>query len=454
MNAVHGMLLSLPLVGGIAVGVAAAMRTAPPARKAAAKRLPARRTGVTAAEQVAAAEAAVRAAPGRPEGYHRLAAACMRLQRESADPALYGRAEAALREAERRAPGDYVTRKLLAWVLAGEHRFRAALALARQCARENPKDYWNYGILGDALTELGDYPAAVAAVQKMVDLRPGALSYARAAYQRRLHGDPEGALQLYALALEATPAEERESAAWCHAQAAETCLGAGRAAGAEREANAALALLPDYPLALVAKAKARIAAGDLEGALPLYRRAQERVPLPETVLALGDLHTRLGRAADAQRQYALFEVVERGSAAAGSADRRLLALHLADQGRRLDEALALARQERARRADVTTCDVLAWCLFKNGRLREAKAAMAEAQRLGTRDPRFEDHARMIQAALRGKAAGRRRTMDDGRRTMDDGRQTARTPLPSIVHRLPSVVLRRPASKEESTHARG
>ncbi len=62
---------------------------------------------------------------------------------------------------------------------------------------------------------------------------------------------------------------------------------------------------------------------------------------------------------------------------------------------RLDEALAVAERERATRNDIYTSDVLAWCLYKKGRFTEAKTAIDEALRLGTRDPRLFYHAGMI-----------------------------------------------------------
>ena len=43
--------------------------------------------------------------------------------------------------------------------------------------------------------------------------------------------------------------------------------------------------------------------------------------------------------------------------------------------------------------------MLAWALYKNGRAREAQAAMAEALRLGTPDARLFFHAGMIHRAL-------------------------------------------------------
>jgi Flp pilus assembly protein TadD len=43
--------------------------------------------------------------------------------------------------------------------------------------------------------------------------------------------------------------------------------------------------------------------------------------------------------------------------------------------------------------------LLTWCLFKKGRAAEAKSAMGEAMRPGTRDSRLYYHAGMIYNAL-------------------------------------------------------
>jgi tetratricopeptide (TPR) repeat protein len=62
---------------------------------------------------------------------------------------------------------------------------------------------------------------------------------------------------------------------------------------------------------------------------------------------------------------------------------------------RLDDALAAAEREISARKDIYTYDVLAWCLYKKGRFDEAKTAIDEALRLGTRDARLLYHAGMI-----------------------------------------------------------
>ena len=58
----------------------------------------------------------------------------------------------------------------------------------------------------------------------------------------------------------------------------------------------------------------------------------------------------------------------------------------------------------ATRAPTSTRDTLAWCLLKNGRAAEAKAAIQEALRLGTRDPQICFHAGMIHNALGDRRA--------------------------------------------------
>jgi tetratricopeptide (TPR) repeat protein len=115
---------------------------------------------------------------------------------------------------------------------------------------------------------------------------------------------------------------------------------------------------------------------------------------------------RLGRDADARRQYALVEYIGRLSALNKVVYNRELALFYADHDLKLPEALALARAELSVRRDVYTQDVLAWALLKNGRAREALEPLSEALRLGTRDARLFFHAGMIHRAAGNDEAAR------------------------------------------------
>ena len=110
--------------------------------------------------------------------------------------------------------------------------------------------------------------------------------------------------------------------------------------------------------------------------------------------ALGDLFTRLGNTEDAKAAYEKFETLERENAAIEQSWRHLVNFWL-DHDQNLAEALNLASNEYNSRKDIFTCDSLAWALFKNGRVTEAKNIIKEALRTGTKDQRINDHATII-----------------------------------------------------------
>jgi tetratricopeptide (TPR) repeat protein len=89
--------------------------------------------------------------------------------------------------------------------------------LGRLAIRVAPYSANPYGIEGDALLELGRYPQAFAAFQKMVDLKPNLSSYARVSYARELSGDLPGAITAMRMALDAA-AGDREGYAWTAVQ--------------------------------------------------------------------------------------------------------------------------------------------------------------------------------------------------------------------------------------------
>jgi tetratricopeptide (TPR) repeat protein len=354
--------------------------------------------------QIRAAQGMIERSASSPDGYNMLAAAYMQKARETGDFGFNAKAEEALDRAFKLAPDDYDALKLRAKLLLTYHRFSEALEVSRRAQSINPRDHDVYGALTDALVELGDYPRAVEAAQRMIDLRPDTASYSRVSYLRALHGDTKGAIDAMRLAADSASPQNPESAAWCRVHLGDELANAGKQAEAEREYDHALFLFPDYHAALAAKARARLAAGDTDGAISFYRRAIERVPLPDYPAALGDLYAKLGRAEEAGREYELVEFVERTGAQGGTYTRQL-AMFWADHDTRLDDALEVARRERAARKDIYSSDLLAWCLYKKGQYADAKASMDEALRLGTRDPRLLYHAGMIAHALGDRRGG-------------------------------------------------
>ena len=403
--------LYLTIFAGVIIGIVLAViimavsKTAPSAEAELLKPVKINNSQATMGDRnISAAQGIIEKHSTNPKGYNMLSAAFMQKARETGDFSFNARAEESLKHSFRVAPDNYEGMKLQAALLLNYHRFAEALQVAQRAQAINPRDHEVYGAMVDALVELGDYKRAVDAAQKMVDLRPDTASYSRISYLRALHGDTQGAIEAMKMAAGSANPGNPESIAWTRVHLGDELMNLGKLNEAEREYDYALYSFPDYHLALAAKARARYAAGDTDNAIVFYKRAAERVPLPEYIAALGDLYAKLGRADEAKQQYDQVEFIEK-MGAAGDTYSRQLALFWADHDIRLDEALAVAERERAARNDIYTADVLAWCLYKKGRFAEAKTASDEALRLGTRDPHLLYHAGMIALAINDNQKG-------------------------------------------------
>jgi tetratricopeptide (TPR) repeat protein len=354
---------------------------------------------------VAEAKAAVKERPQDPVAYRMLATVYMRKQRASHQAEYYALAETAARKSLQLGPGSYESRAILAWVLAGDHRFEEARSIAKACIHERPADDRIYGVLADCETELGDYDAAVAAVQKMIDRKPGLSSYARAGLQRRLHGDlhgdPKGALEALEMAIESGSPRDPESLAWCRVMKGDVLLQMGQAGKADVEFSSALERQPGYPLAIVGRARCQAALAKWPEAARFYRQALRATEEPPWRIALGDVLWAAGNRAAARQEYSRAYRTMRSEPSIPEHDREM-ALFLSDQGGDKAGALSRARRAAASRGDITTWDTLAWALYRNGQYRAAWQASLKARRLGTRDARFLYHAGMIAARLPGR----------------------------------------------------
>jgi tetratricopeptide (TPR) repeat protein len=342
-----------------------------------------------------------------PASFIALSTTFMRTARATGDPSYYDRAGAALDRALAVDPSFYPAFRARAWVQMGMHRFRAALRTARAARRIAPRDWWNYGNLADACSELGYYRGAAHATDRMMALRPGVPAYTRVAALRALTGDRRGAIEALELAFAASDPGDAEERAWILTYLGHERWALGDVAAAARLYEAALVLAPGYHLALPGLARTRAAEGRLDDAIALYERTLAVAPLPSTAGALGDLYAATGNPSRARDSYDLAMVMQRVAAARGQSLGRDLAMFLADHDRDLDEAVRLARADASRRDDVYTDDALAWTLYKRGDLGAAKRAASRALRLGTEEAAFHRHAEAIAVALdRPRAAAR------------------------------------------------
>lgn len=327
-----------------------------------------------------------------------LGQAYLQKAREVGDPSYYPKAEALFDRALAGDEGDFAAMVGLGTLALARHEFAVALDWGERARTVNPHHAPALGVIGDALVELGRYEEAVVAVQAMVDLRPDLTSYARVSHVRELHGDREGAIQAMEQAAVAG-AGRPENVAWTQAQLGNLRFDGGDLAAAERSYARALVVLPGYVYGLAGQARVAAARGDLDRAADLYAEAVQTMPLPEFVIALGDVHAAAGRAAEAARQYALVGAIQQLFAANGVNTDLELALFDADHGR--DPAIAVdrAREQYAERPSVVAADVLAWTLYRSGDDTGAREASRQALRLGTRNPLMLFHAGMIEARL-------------------------------------------------------
>jgi tetratricopeptide (TPR) repeat protein len=279
-----------------------------------------------------------------------LADALLRQARVSGNAGLALVAEQALTPVLRDEPLEYEARRMLGAVYLSQHRFRDAIREAERARDQRPRDDWNYGVMGDGHLELGEYDEAFAAFQRMMDLRPTAGAYARAAYAFELRGHLDPALDAMKLSIDATAPNDPESIAWHHAQIGDLYRQMGRLEDAALEYAWADHIFPGHPFAQIGIARVKEAEGDLSAAVTAYEELASRAPTPDVAERLGDLYTAIGRPMDASRQYALTETGWRFD----SPQPVLLARFLAEHDRNLDEAVRLAESAARDRHDIPT----------------------------------------------------------------------------------------------------
>ncbi len=351
-------------------------------------------------QQVTQLQDVLRRSPEKVDAWLTLGYAWVRKARGTGDPGYYLNAGACADVARKLAPESRLALSLKGLVLLNGHRFAEARALAEAALKQDPEDVLALGVLSDAHLELGNFQAAAAATQQMVDLKPNLPSYSRAAHLRWLQGDAKAAKQIYRLAIDAgADPRDVEPLAWTLVQTAMIFWNEGDVEGADAGFDVALNRLEGYPPALVGKARVALARGEARRAVELLERAQTQAPQIETAWLLHDARTALGDAEGAKAAYSEAERLGK------QADHLMLALFYATKAHKPEEALRLAREEHQARPNLYVEDTYAWALYRAGQLAEARAASDRALALGTKDPRLLYHAGAIRIAQGETAAG-------------------------------------------------
>lgn len=333
--------------------------------------------------------------------YSGLAMAYARRARETSDVQYYAKADETVNQALKISPDDFETLKVRTWLLLGRHEFAKAALAAAELNKRVPDDITVYGYLADANAELGNYPDAVKAAQWMLDLRTGNVAgLTRAAYQRELHGDISGALDLMQMAYDSTAFQETEDRAWLLTQIAHLHFLDGNLKQAERYAQGALELFPGYHYALGSLAQVRMSQSRFDEAVALLQTRYDAAPHAENLYALAEALDRAGRKTESAKAFAEFEKKALAeSVIADNANHELMSYYT-DFAHQPEKALTIARAELARRHDVYTLDCYAWALAASGDYLQADAEIHKALAVGVKDPKILNHASVIAAQLK------------------------------------------------------
>jgi tetratricopeptide (TPR) repeat protein len=370
-----------------------------PTELAAAALPPGPRPGDSTDARIGKLQTTVRAQPRRADGYTLLAGAYLQKVRETGDASFYQRAGAAVDRALSLAPGDPAALTERSALALARHDFRDGLSDAQRARAQAPQVNKPYGVLVDALVELGRYDDAGRALQQMVDRRPDLAAYARVSYFRELHGDLDGAVRAMQAAVSAG-GDVPENEAYVRSLLGGLELQRGRLDAAARSFRAAVQAVPAYVPGEAGLAKVDVARGDLGRAIRRLRGIVARLPLPEHVVALAEAEHAAGRRAASRRDLDLARAEQRLLARSGVNTDTETAIFEADHGSPA-RAVALARRAWESAPSIRSADALGWALTRAGRAREALPWAARALRLGSRDPSF-----LLHAGLAARGAGR------------------------------------------------
>jgi tetratricopeptide (TPR) repeat protein len=390
-------------------GVLRESSSAPPSALAAAQTVSDFKAGFSlggsTASLVLQLQSTLQASPKDEHSWVLLGLAYEQRARETGDPSYYTKADGALHRALALDSKDYLVYNGLGSLALSRHRFADALALGRKAHDLSPTTASNYGVIGDALVELGRYREAFHAFDTMARLRPSLAAYARVSYGRELIGHTEAAIRAMKLAVDAAT-DTQEPTAWTRVQLGKLYFNHGRIDAAEREFRLANAFFPHYAYGLDALAQTEAARGRYRSAIALEQQAVDIVPLPQYVALLGDLYRVSGHAKLARRQYALIGAIEKLLNANGVRTDLEIGLFEVDHGIRLPHALELARIGQRERPSIDGDDVLAWALARNGQCAAALPYSKLALRLGTQDALKFFHRGMIERCLGHHATAR------------------------------------------------
>ncbi|MEE4492363.1 tetratricopeptide repeat protein [Streptomyces sp. BE230] len=279
-------------------------------------------------------------------------------------------------------------------VANARHEFADGRDFGLRATRMAPDRADGYAVLADAQIQLGDYPAARSAVQRLLDIAPAGAAYSRAAYDLETNGRPEdAAIALQRAVDSASTPDER---AFAEARLGELAWSQGAVDRAERHFRLALDAVPGHPYGESGLARVYAVRGDTAKALGMYRELTGRAPLPQFLAEAVELGGEDGSRVRTERA-ALDAQVRLLRVSGGPVDPHL-ALYVADHGDP-DVAVGLMRGEWKRARSVIVADALGWALHRAGHDSEALGYARKAAGTGWGNALFRYHRGVIEHAV-------------------------------------------------------
>jgi tetratricopeptide (TPR) repeat protein len=288
-------------------------------------------------------------------------------------------------------PQNFETLCCKATVLLSQHHFTEALQTAKTAQAINADNAFIYGLLCDAYVELGNYPEAVKACDKMISIRPDIRSYSRVSYLREIHGDLRGAIEAMKLAV-AAGYPGLEQTAWTRTMLGHLYEMAGQPDSAILCYEITLNERADYPFALAGLGHVAKGQGRYADAVKHYEKAAQGMnefSFSEELIEVYALNGQKDKA-DAALENTL-ELLGSGSGNEEDeghghyADKELAYVYL--KAGNNAKALEHAQLEFARRpANIDVLEMMGWVHYKSGRFAEADKMLIAALKTNSCNP--------------------------------------------------------------------
>ena len=337
----------------------------------------------------------------------RLANLYLQRARETGNAQDYDRAESfAARSVAMRTAHNAETFGLLTTARLAKHDFLGARKSAHALFAADSTNPSSRAQLAEVELELGNYGRAAelfASVARDVE-RPTIAARVARWYEITGRSDRARALLRHgARSLTQVMDVPREQVAWFHYRLGELEMRAGHLEVADSALQRALAVFPDDYRALGALSRLAAMRGRWNAAVEYGAKAIAIQLDPLTLGTMSDAYSALGDSAQA-RSFA--DAMATSALSEPGSIHRAWGLFLLDHDRDVERVLAGAQADLAIRRDVYAYDLVAWALYKSGRVAEAEQAAKAALAQGTADAQLFYHAGMIAVASGDPAEGR------------------------------------------------